>query len=252
MPRACAAINAPPVQHADGSFLTTRWSLVCAAGGDVTLVARRALDDLCRMYWYPLYCYVRRRGHAPADTEDLVQGFFVHLFDRELFAAADRSKGKLRGFLLSSLQYFLADERKRAAAQKRGGEVEFVPLEMDGAEERFAKEPAVEASAESSLDRAWGMEVLKRAAKSIGESWRGEGKGALFEELGKYLLTPMVAAATQDIAARFGMSESNVKVSLNRLRERYRDAIRAEVAETVSSDAEIDAEIAALREAVSR
>ena len=240
------------VQHADGSFLTTRWSLICAAGADVTLVARRALDDLCRMYWYPIYCYVRRRGHAPADAQDLVQGFFVHLFDRDLFTLANRAKGKLRGFLVSSLQYFLADERKRAAALKRGGDTEFVPLEMEDGEERFSKEPAADADAESSLDRAWGMEVLKRAAKTIGESWRADGKGALFDELSRYLLTPLEAAATQEIAARFGLGESNVKVSLHRLRERYREAIRQEVAETVSSDAEIDAEIAALREAVSR
>jgi RNA polymerase sigma-70 factor (ECF subfamily) len=240
------------MQHADGSFLTTRWSLVLAAGGEVSILARRALDDLCRMYWYPLYCYVRRRGHAPADAEDLVQGFFVHLFDRELFAIANRSKGKLRGFLLSSLQFFLADERKRAAALKRGGAVEFVPLDMEDAEGRFSAEPAASATAESSLDRAWGMEVLKRAANAIGESWRADGKGDLFDELSRYLLTPQDAAAVQKISERFHIGESNVKVSLHRLRERYRDAIRKEVAETVSSEEEIDAEIAALREAVSR
>lgn len=240
------------MNHADGSFLTTRWSLVVAAGGSTGGPAHRALDELCRMYWYPLYCYVRRRGHSPADAEDLIQGFFVHLFDRDLFAIADRSKGKLRGFLLSSLQFVLADERKRAGALKRGGDVEFVPLDMEDAEAKFSVEPVATATAESSLDRAWGMQVLQRAAKTLGDSWRADGKGELFDELSRYLLTPLDAAAIQGIAARFQLGESNIKVSLHRLRERYREAIRQEVAETVSSEEEIDAEIAALREAVSR
>jgi len=240
------------MEHADGSFHTTRWSLVVAAGGDVSVIARRALDDLCRMYWYPLYCYVRRRGHPPADAEDLIQGFFEHLFERELFARANREKGKLRGFLLSILRDFLIDQRKRNAAIKRGGGAEFVPLDMEGAEARFSGEPAGTDTAERSLERAWAMELLQRATLGLGDQWRADGKGDLFDELSRYLLKSLDASATQEIATRFGLSEINVKVSLTRLKERYRDAIRREVAETVSSGDEIDAEIAYLREVVSR
>jgi len=238
------------MDHADGSFFTTKWTDVVNARDPNSIIARRALDNLCRMYWYPIYCYVRRRGHPPSDAENLVQDFFIHLFARDLFSLAARSKGKLRGFIVSSLKFFLADERKRANAEKRGGKTEFVRLDLDGAEERFSAEPASEATAEASLDRAWATELLKRAIKSLGDAWRADGKGDLFDELKSYLLTTLDAAARERISARFKLDEGNVKVVMTRLRGGYRDAIRKEVAETVSSESEIDAEVAALRKAI--
>jgi RNA polymerase sigma-70 factor (ECF subfamily) len=226
--------------------------LVVAAGSDVSVIASRALDDLCRMYWYPLYCYVRRRGYPSTDAEDLVQGLFAHLFERELFDRAKREKGRFRSFLLSIFRDFLIDQQKRSGALKRGGGTEFVPLDMEGAEARFSDEPAGPDNAESSLERAWAMELLQRATRGIGEQWRADGKGDLFDELSGYLLKSLDTEATRQIATRLGLSESNVKVSLTRLKGRYRDAIRREVAETVSSADEIDAEIAHLAAVVSR
>ncbi len=240
-----------PAECGSGSFLTTRWSLVRLVGEADSNRARGALNELCRMYWYPLYCYVRRRGYPPTDAEDLVQSFFVHILDRELFALADHAKGKLRGFLLSSLQYFLLDQRKRVAALKRGGAIAFEPLNLSGAEERFSGEIAVAGSPEGTLDRAWALELLQRALRYLAENWKQEGKSELFEALRPFLLAPLDAAGVSAIAARFSLTETNVKVSLHRLRERYRAALRQEVSETVSSEREVDEEIAALWKALS-
>jgi RNA polymerase sigma-70 factor (ECF subfamily) len=237
-------------QHGRGSFATTRWSLIAVAGVGRAAEAVRALNELCQTYWYPLYCYVRRRGYAPADAEDLVQGFFAQLLEKDLFGQADRDKGRLRGFLLSSLQFYLADERKYAAAEKRGGQASFVPIDTTDAEARYAGEPADNASPDRLFERRWAVLILQRAVAALGEVWRKEGKGDLYTALSPHLLNPLDGPATAGIAQRFGMSENNVKVSLHRLRERYRAELRREIAETVTSESDLDAEIAALRAAL--
>lgn len=237
-------------QHIVGSFLTTRWSLVRSASDPSSSIAHGALEELCRMYWYPLYCYVRRRGYSPPDAQDLVQGFFIRLFSRDLFGIASPAMGRLRGFLLSSLKYFLADDRKRAAAVKRGGNVQLVPLILDDAEERFSAEPPAPTCPDSDMDRVWALEVLRRAVIRLREKWQIEGKGELFDALSQYLLTPLDAGRAQQLAERFQMTENHIKVSLSRLRPIYREAIRSEVAETVSSEDQIDEEIAALKKAL--
>ena len=237
-------------EHADGDFVTTRWSLVLRAGGENT-EGRRALDELCRIYWYPLYCYVRRRGFQHADAENFVQDFFLRLFEKDLFGQADREKGMLRSFLLKRLQFDLVDAHRRATAEKRGGRAEFVPLDTTGAEERYCGEPVDTDTPEKHFERRWALTVLQRTAAALGEGWKRSGKSELFAILSPYLFTPLDASGTQRLAAERGMTESNVKVSLHRLRDSYRTLLRSEIAETVASESEIDAELAALRAAVS-
>ena len=237
-------------EHADGSFLTTRWSLVIRAGGGHT-EGRRALDELCRIYWYPLYCYARRRGLPRADAEDAVQGFFLRLLEKDLFGKADRDKGRLRAFLLSSLQDYLVDEHRRATAAKRGGHAEFVPLDTTGAEDRYCREPVENETPEKHFERRWALTVLQRTATALGEGWKKNGKSELFATLSPYLFTPLDASGTQRLATERGMTVTNIKVSLHRLRDSYHTLLRSEIAETVATESEIDAELAALRTAVS-
>jgi RNA polymerase sigma-70 factor (ECF subfamily) len=236
--------------HEKGSLPTTRWSLICAAAGPSTSSARRALDELCRIYWYPLYCFVRRRGYPPADAEDLVQGFFIHLFDRDIFAQADPGRGRLRGFLLSSLRYFLADERKHAAAAKRGGGIEFVPLDLAGAEERYTREPAGGETPEQCYDRRWALLFLQRVTSSLGDRWRERGKADLFTALSPFLFSELKSAEASGVAAKLAMTENNVKQVLHRMRDEFRAIFHQGVLDTVASEAEVQEEMAALRAAL--
>lgn len=232
-----------------GSFQPTRWSLVAVAAKAGSSQADAALNDLCQIYWHPLYCYVRRRGHSPDDAQDLVQGFFERLLRKEFFSGADQAKGRLRGFLLSSFQYYLLDERKRLATVKRGGEVDFVSIDTSEAESRYVGETDSSESPDAIFERRWALTVLQRAVGILGEAWRREGKGDVFDALSAHLFSPMEATATRQIAERFQMTESHVKVSLHRLRERYAAVLRREIADTVNSPAEIDSELAQLRAA---
>lgn len=237
-------------KHRPGSFATTRWSLVAAAGRRGGAEAGAALENLCRAYWYPLYCYVRRRGYAPADAEDLVQGFFARVLDKELFAQADETRGKLRAFLLTSLQFHLADERKREGAAKRGGGVSFVPLDTADAESRYSAEPVDAAPADEVFDTLWAATLLERARSVLAEAWQAAGKAELFAALSPYVTATLDATGAARIAAQFGMTENHVKVSVHRLRERYGATLRQEVAETVTGEEEIEQEMAALRSAL--
>lgn len=236
----------------DGSFPETLWSVVSAAGKAGASRSDAALNRLCTQYWYPLYCYIRRRGYSPDDAKDLVQGFFAKLLEREFFSAADRTKGKLRGFLLSSLKFYMLDERKRIAAEKRGGKVVFVQIDDTEANSRYLADPGNTGSPDAVFEHQWATTILQRAAEKLGEAWKigGKRKPEVFEALRVYLLSPMNADATREIAARFQMTESNVKVSLLRLRDNYTTELHKEIADTVTSEAEIEEELAALRAAI--
>ena len=208
------------------------------------------MDKLCRIYWYPLYCYVRRRGVAHADAEDLVQGFFATLLKRDFFARADRQKGKFRAFLLATLQDHIADEWRKAGAVKRGGQVEFVPLDTTGAEERYLREPTEIASPDQLYDRRWALIFLQRVSDALGEEWAEKDKGASFAALSPHLFGPLKAKMTKALGERLGLSEDNVRKTLQRLRERYVALFRQEVAETVLTAADAEQEIAILRHAL--
>ncbi len=221
-----------------------------AANDSSAGTARRALDELCRIYRYPLYCFVRRAGYQHADADDVIQGFFAQLLARGFFAQAEARKGRLRGFLLASLEWYLRDEARRAGTVKRGGRIRFIPLDFAEAEARFAEMAMDHGSPEECMDRAWALEVLRQTMQTIRHEWRCAGRAALYEALRPWLLTPLVASETRQIAARCELSEENVRITLHRLRKHYGRAIREVVAETVGSEDEIDPEMALLRSAL--
>jgi RNA polymerase sigma-70 factor (ECF subfamily) len=224
---------------AAGDFATTRWSVVLAARGDGS-GAERALADLCEGYWYPLYAFVRRQGHAPHDAQDLTQEFFARLIGKGWLADVGRERGKFRSFLLTAMKHFLANEWDRAHAQKRGGGA-VVSFDALTAEQRYAAEPADLASAEKLFDRCWALQLLDRVLARLRGEFEAQGKVRVFEELKATILGD--AAPLVEIAARLGASESAVKAAAHRLRHRYRELLRAEIAETVPLAAEIDDEL---------
>jgi DNA-directed RNA polymerase specialized sigma24 family protein len=233
-----------------GSFGPTQWSLVALAARTGEEGADEALNKLCSAYWYPIYCYVRRRGYPPDDAQDLVQGFFARLLKKKLFNQADRSQGRLRGFLLSNLQYFLLDERKRHAAAKRGGGAVMVSFDAEDAETRYVSEPCDMETPDAVFERRWAAVTMQRAADVLADVWRQRGRFEVFDALSPYLVSSMDAAATRRIGALLGMTEGNAKVTLNRMREHYAEVLRQEIAATVNSEDEVDEELAALRLAI--
>jgi RNA polymerase sigma-70 factor (ECF subfamily) len=228
-------------------FLPTRWSLVRAAGGGHGEAAgRAALDELARGYWYPLYGYLRRQGLSPAEAEDLTQGFFAELVEKRSLAEAGLTpaKGRFRAFLLACMKHYLANERDRARAHKRGGGRR--PLPLDAAEAKFAREPAAPAawSPERLFERQWALTVLEGVMAALEADYRTRGQQALFDAL-KGALTG-AAERYADIAAALGINEGAVKTAVHRLRRRYRDLLRERIAQTVETESEVDEEIAYL------
>ena len=233
----------PSAAHA-GAFAPTRWSVVIAAGRGRESEAKRALEELCTAYWYPLYAFVRRAGHGAHDAQDLTQEFFARLLARNDLAAVDRARGKFRSFLLASLKHFLANEWDRANAQKRGGGQAVLSLDAATAEERYALEPADTVSADQLYDRRWAMTMLERSLGRVREECAADGSLRLFDEI-KGTLTGDATPHAQ-IAEHLGMTEGSVSVAIHRLRKRCRAALRALIAETVNSDADVDDEMTAL------
>jgi RNA polymerase sigma-70 factor (ECF subfamily) len=234
------------MEHPPGprEFATTQWSLVVAAKQDEAsqTSARRALEELCRAYWYPLYAFVRYRGYSSDDAQDLTQSFFARLIETGGFASADPERGRFRSYLLGALKHFLANEWHRAQAQKRGGQVQFIDWEALGPEARYAGTSKESANPEHLFDREWALETVTGALDALRAEMVKAGKGELFEAL-KGTLTGEDETPRGEIAARLDMTAGAVKVAVHRLRRRYRDLLRAAVAETVSSDADRDDEM---------
>ena len=225
------------------SFEATRWSIVIAAGGRAadSQRAHRALEHLCTSYWYPLYAFVRRQGHSPHDAQDLTQEFFARLLTRNFLGDADPAKGRFRSFLLGALKHFLSDEWDRARAQKRGGGQQPISLDAESAETRYQLEPADESSAEKIYERRWALALLDEVLKRLRDEFTRDGKEHVFEEIKSALTGGKVPYA--EIATRLGVKEGAVRTAIHRLRTRYRDLVRAEIAETVASPADVDAEM---------
>jgi RNA polymerase sigma factor (sigma-70 family) len=239
-------------QQSNQWFATTRWSVVLGAGGqDSGIDARAALAALCETYWAPLYTYLRRSGSSPADAEDCVQGFLASLLERNDLAQVHPGRGRFRSFLLASLKHFQSNQRDRERAQKRGGGRAIVSLDAASAEQRYATEQADRWSPEALFDRAWALTVLERARTQLRESHVAAGKGARFDALVPYL-TGDAAVSYKEVAATLATTEGAVKVLVHRLREEFRKALRSEIAQTVASPDDIDAEIDALFEALRR
>jgi len=223
-------------------FATTRWSLVAAAGDPAAPDSRQALAELCRAYWYPVYAYVRRRGHDHHAAQDLTQAFFARLLEKNDLAAADRTRGRFRSYLLTACQHFLANEHDRETARKRGGGKAHLPLDFAGADGRYSREPADEATPERVFDRRWALELLDRAVGELRSEYEQSGRAKLFDAL-KDCLAGKAEVAYADLARQLGMTEGAVKVAVHRLRQRYRDRLREAIADTVATPEEVDDEI---------
>lgn len=221
-------------------FATTHWSIVGSAGDASSPEARRSLAVLCEDYWFPLYAFVRRTGHSAEDARDLTQEFFVRLMDKHFLAAADSKKGRFRTFLITALKRFLANEYDRARAQKRGGGQRMMSLES--LEARYRQEPVDTLTPERIFEQQWALALLEQVLARLQTEMTTDSKAALFDAL-KGHLTGSQATGYAATAARLGMTEGAVKVAAHRLRQRYRELLRDEIAQTVTSPEEVDEEI---------
>ncbi len=228
-----------PEQH---SFMTTHWSMVIAAQGSDSAPAGKALASLCELYWYPLYAFVRRRGHSSHDAQDLTQAFFEKLLEKNYIGDVNRDKGRFRSFLLGSLKHFLANEWDRSQAQKRGGGN--IPLSLDekDAEARYRLEPADPMSAERLFERRWAMTLLDQVLMRLRDEMTASGKAQIFEALKDHLMAGTTVPFAE-VGLELGMSEGNARVNAHRLKKRYRELLREEIAQTVADPSEIDGEI---------
>lgn len=240
--------SVPPVA---GGFAHTNWSVVVAATGNDTTHARSALEKLCQAYWPPIYAFVRRQGHSPHDAQDLTQEFFARLLEKNYLAAVDRSKGRFRSFLLAALKHFLANEWDKARAQKRGGGKIPIPIEVATAESSCGFEPADNLTAEKIFDRRWALTLLEQVLKRLRQEYTRDGKEKLFNQLKPTLTENSRTVGYAQIAERLGSTEGAIKVAVHRLRQRYRELLRAAIAETVATDAEVEDELRNLFAALS-
>ena len=240
----------PDTGSAAAVFAATRWTVVLRAGRADTERAHEALAELCRAYWYPLYAYVRRRGYSAPDAEDLTQGFFARLLRLNSLATVRRDKGKFRAFLLASLKHFLEDERDRAHAQCRDIR-RTISFDMEGAEIRYLREPADHLTAERQFDRQWALNLLDAVVQRLRQEYEASGRGALFLQLRFAITGEKSAVPYAELATRLGSSPEAVRVAVHRLRQRYRQLLREEIAHTVETEADVAEELRCLCRALS-
>jgi RNA polymerase sigma-70 factor (ECF subfamily) len=236
----------PATAPSGGVFATTHWTAVLAVGRGDSRLAEVALEELCRTYWFPLYAYVRRHGHSREDAEDLTQGFFARLLEKNYLERVTSEKGKFRAFLLVALKRFMANEWDRANRLKRGGGEIPLSLDWQDAEARYQIDPADDLSPDKLYDRAWAVVVLERVITRLRDENSGVGKSQLYEQLKSFLMM-----GTNDIpygraAAELKMTEGAVRVAVHRFRKRYRELLRDEIAQTLANPAQADEEMRAL------
>jgi RNA polymerase sigma-70 factor (ECF subfamily) len=231
-------------------FATTRWSLVAAAGQVGSPQFREALATLCQVYWYPLYAYARRRLPGPHDAQDLTQAFFAELLEKDYLQAADPRRGKFRSFLLAAFKHFLSRQRERSKAQKRGGGRTPVSLDFEGGERRYQREPIDHATPETLYERRWALAILEQALARLRRELAAADKEKLFERLKGALEGEGLQESHARIADELGVSEQAVKVAVYRLRRRYQELLRDEIAQTVASPEEVEEELRDLFAAV--
>jgi RNA polymerase sigma factor (sigma-70 family) len=223
-------------------FATTHWSMVVSAGRSHSPEASQALATLCENYWFPLYAFVRRAGYSAEDAQDLTQEFFARLLAQRFLTNVDRQKGRFRSFLLATLKHFLADQWDRDHAQKRGGRQTIISFDSLDAETRYRLEPASNLTPEKMFEKQWALSLLEQVLSRLHAEMVALGNSELFEAL-KDALTGVRSGTYAALGAELGMSEGAVKVAAHRLRRRYRDLLREEIAQTVASAEEIDEEI---------
>jgi RNA polymerase sigma factor (sigma-70 family) len=237
---------------AAGRFRTTRWSVVLISAQSQAPGCKEAFAELSKLYWYPLYAFIRRRGSSHDDAQDLAQGFFLHLLEHKTLSRVDRSKGKFRSFLLASLQNYLSNEAERARCLKRGGKAEFISLDLAGAEDRYELEPVEALTPEKIFVARWAMALLGEAMNRLSMEYVAQGKSTTLEAL-KAFLDPINSKKLppyEDVANQLKISVAAVKTLVHRLRKRYTTFVREEVARTVSNITDLDAEVHELCEAL--
>jgi RNA polymerase sigma factor (sigma-70 family) len=230
----------------DPQFHTTQWSLIVAAAGQEGETSKAALADLCQAYWYPLYAFLRRRGNIADDARDLTQGFFAALLEKDYLADADPERGRFRSFLLTAVSRFAAKEHDRAAALKRGGGQRFLPIDFNDGEQRYLREPADNWTPQRIFERRWALTLLDRTLARLRHEHEASGKLAHFDALKTFLTGQAGAPSLRQVAEQLEMTEGAVKVAVHRLRQKYRELLRAEIAQTVAAEEEVDSELALL------
>ncbi len=233
-----------------GRFATTHWSVVVAAGHPSSPQAREALATLCRIYWYPLYVFIRRQSFSAEESQDLTQEFFVRLLDKEFMATVDREKGRFRSFLLAACKHFLSNERDRARAKKRGGGRKLVSIDAALAENRYRLEPVYDMTPEKLFARRWVLTLLDQVLALLKEESIRDGKTQMFDHLKLFLTGDKRLNSYRQVAAELGMTEGAVKVAAHRLRKRYRELLHEEIAKTMNEADSIEDEIRQLFQAL--
>ena len=226
-------------------FLTTRWSVVLSArdAEENSEQGLEALESLCRSYWIPLYCFVRRQGHDKQQAEDYTQGFFQRLLEKQTIAGVDRSKGKFRSYLLACLKNYILDEHKHETRLKRGGGVRMLSLDADIGEQELASTGSSEMTPEQIFDRRWGLTLMATALKKLEGEHSASEKSVRFALIKPYLMGEMPAERSKQICEELAISKNNLQVIVHRIRQRYRELIRAEVADTVANPSEVNDEM---------
>ena len=224
-------------------FATTSWTQVLAARDAPSTEARQALEGLCRVYWYPLYAFVRRQGHDADESRDLTQAYFAELLEKGYLDDYDPESGRFRVFLMISVKHFLSKQRDKALAWKRGGRADVVSLDAQEVEGRYRIEPVDRLTPEQIFERRWALTVLERALARLRREQEDTDRGKEFARLEGFLTGRQATTSYRDVAAELGTSEGAVKTSIHRLRQRFGQVLRSEIAETVSSPAEVDDEV---------
>lgn len=241
------AEHSTPASSAPGDiFATTHWTVVLAAGKKSSPQAQAALEELCKTYWFPLYAYVRQRGHAKADAEDLTQAFFARLLAKNFLAGLESEKGKFRAWLLASLKHFLANEWDKSRRQKRGGGEIHLSLDWQTADTQFQVADEKVSNPEKNFDREWALALLAKVIVRLQKECEADGKAQLFARLKNFLTAEKSESAQSEIAAALGLEAGAVRVAVHRLRKRYRQLLRDEIANTLSDPAMVDEEMRAL------
>ena len=227
----------------NSAFTTTHWSVVLAARDTASAQADAALAELCRTYWYPLYAFIRRKGHSPHDAQDLTQAFFARLLEKNYVAQADRERGRFRTYLLAALTHFLADEWDKARRLKRGGGREMISFDAASAEERYRLEPIDQLDAAKLYERRWVTTLFDKVLARLEGEFRDSGKGASFDQLKGSLLAEDSGLSYSQLGAQLGLEEDAVKQAVHRMRRRYRELFCEEIAQTVASPGEVENEL---------
>jgi len=233
----------------DDRFATTHWSLVVAAGKRQTPDGESALATLCETYWYPLYAYVRRRGYDAQDAQDLTQGFFAALLEKDWLEDADQDRGRFRSFLITAFKRYVSKQRERENAQKRGGHLVRLSLDFEVGESQYRFEPSHDATPDRIFERRWALTVLDNSLARLRQEYEAAEKARLFDSL-KVFLTGDKASSCNQLAGELDMTEGAVKAAVYRLRKKYRELIHAEISQTVADPGDVDDELRSLQAAL--